>query len=49
VEHFGHVLALTHAEQPQELAPAYVFLGAPDSSFVTGGIVEVTGDKPASR
>lgn len=29
--------------QPEELAPAYVFLGSSDSSFVTGALYDVTG------
>ena len=29
--------------QPEELAPAYVFMAAQDSSFVTGALLDVTG------
>lgn len=48
VEHFGHEVALARPGQPEELAPAYVFLGSSDSSFATGSIVEVTGGKLSS-
>lgn len=34
---------LKRAAQPEELAPAYVFLGSSDSSFVTGALYDVTG------
>ena len=48
VENFGHEVALGRPGQPEEFAPAYVFLAASDSSFVTGSIVEVTGGKLSS-
>ena len=48
VEHFGHEVALGRPGQPEELAPAYVFLASSDSSFVTGSLVEVTGGRPSS-
>jgi len=48
VGNFGHEVALGRPGQPEELAPAYVFLAANDSSFVTGSIVEVTGGKLSS-
>lgn len=48
VENFGHEVALGRPGQPEELAPAYVFLASSDSSFVTGSIVEVTGGKLSS-
>ncbi len=48
VEHFGHEVALGRPGQPEELAPAYVFLASSDSSFVTGSLVEVTGGKLSS-
>ena len=35
--------AMSRAGQPEELAPAYVFLAAEDSSFMTGALVDVTG------
>lgn len=34
---------IKRAAQPEELAPAYVFLGSSDSSFVTGALYDVTG------
>jgi NAD(P)-dependent dehydrogenase (short-subunit alcohol dehydrogenase family) len=48
VENFGHEVALGRPGQPEELAPAYVFLASKDSSFVTGSIIEVTGGKLSS-
>ncbi len=48
VRNFGHEVALGRPGQPEELAPAYVFLASSDSSFVTGSIVEVTGGKLSS-
>lgn len=35
--------ALGRAPEPEELAPAYVFLASDDASFVTGALYEVTG------
>lgn len=48
VSNFGHEVALGRPGQPEELAPAYVFLAAADSSFVTGSLVHVTGGKMSS-
>ena len=48
VENFGHEVAMARPGQPEELAPAYVFLASSDGSFVTGSIVEVTGGKLSS-
>ena len=48
VERFGHEVAFGRPGQPEELAPAYVFLASSDSSFVTGSLVEVTGGKLSS-
>ena len=45
VRHFGHEVALGRPGQPEELAPAFVFLASGDGSFVTGSLVEVTGGK----
>jgi NAD(P)-dependent dehydrogenase (short-subunit alcohol dehydrogenase family) len=42
---FGQDTPLGRAGQPAELASAYVFLAAPDSSYVSGAIVPVTGGK----
>ncbi|HVL38997.1 MAG TPA: SDR family oxidoreductase [Fimbriimonadaceae bacterium] len=48
VENFGHEVALGRPGQPEELAPAYVFLASSDSSFVTGALLEVTGGRLSS-
>ena len=33
--------------QPEEIAPAYVFLASdPDSSYITGEIIAITGGTP---
>jgi NAD(P)-dependent dehydrogenase (short-subunit alcohol dehydrogenase family) len=48
VKHFGHEVALARPGQPEELAPAYVFLASTDGSFVTGSLLEVTGGKLSS-
>ena len=48
VENFGHEVAMKRPGQPEELAPAYVYLACDDSSFVTGAILEVTGGKLSS-
>ena len=48
VENCGHEVAMKRPGQPEELAPAYVYLACDDSSFVTGAILEVTGGKLSS-
>ncbi|MGI4751111.1 MAG: SDR family oxidoreductase [Janthinobacterium lividum] len=45
VAKFGHEVALARPGQPEELAPAYVFLASSDGSFMTGSLVEVTGGR----
>ena len=40
---FGHDTALGRAGQPTELAPAYVFLASPESSYVVGETLNVNG------
>lgn len=45
VAKFGHEVALARPGQPEELAPAYVFLASNDGSFMTGSLVEVTGGR----
>ena len=40
---FGHDTPLGRAGQPVELAPAYVFLTSPESSFVVGSTIHVNG------
>jgi NAD(P)-dependent dehydrogenase (short-subunit alcohol dehydrogenase family) len=42
VASFGSFTMLGRAGQPEEIAPAYVFLAA-DASFVTGALLEVSG------
>ena len=44
VEKFGESVAMKRPAQPEELAPAYVFLAAPVcSSYITGEILPVLG------
>ena len=43
VEGYDSGNALGRAGQPEELAPAFVYLASQDSSFVTGSLLEVTG------
>ncbi len=45
VENFGHEVALARPGQPEELAPAYVFLASEDGSFATGCLLDITGGK----
>lgn len=46
VEQFGKQTPLQRAAQPAELAPAYVFLAMPESSYVNGEVVGVHGGMP---
>ncbi len=43
---FGAQTPLGRGGQPAELAPAYVFLASPESSYVTGSTISVTGGAP---
>ncbi|MCB4822889.1 SDR family oxidoreductase [Roseicella aerolata] len=43
VARFGSFTMLGRAGQPEEIAPAYVFLAAADGSYVTGALLEVSG------
>jgi len=48
VARFGQGSPMGRPAQPEELAPAYVFLASEaDSSFVTGTVLQVTGGKTA--
>ena len=42
---FGHNTSLGRAGQPVELAPAFVFLASPESSYVVGETLNVNGGK----
>jgi hypothetical protein len=46
VRDFGKQVPFGRPGQPKELAPVYVMLGAPESSYVSGATVAVTGGKP---
>ena len=46
VESFGEQTPLGRAGQPAELAPAFVFLASPESSYITGEVLAVTGGMP---
>jgi NAD(P)-dependent dehydrogenase (short-subunit alcohol dehydrogenase family) len=41
-------VAMKRAGQPEELAPAYVFMASQDSSFVTGALLDVTGGQTSN-
>lgn len=43
---FGQSTPLGRAGQPTELAPAYVFLASPESSYVLGATIHVNGGMP---
>jgi len=43
---FGLSTPLGRAGQPAELAPAYVFLASPESSYVVGAVINVNGGMP---
>jgi NAD(P)-dependent dehydrogenase (short-subunit alcohol dehydrogenase family) len=48
VAHFGESNPMGRPAQPEELAPAYVFLASnADSSYVTGTVLQVMGGEPA--
>lgn len=46
VKSFGSNTPLGRAGQPAELAPAYVLLASPESSYMTGALIPVTGGRP---
>lgn len=43
VKTFGSNVPMARAGQPYELAPAYVFLGCEDSSYITGQVIHING------
>jgi NAD(P)-dependent dehydrogenase (short-subunit alcohol dehydrogenase family) len=46
VSQFGSNTPLGRPGQPEECAPAYVYLAAQDSSYVTGQVIHVNGGQP---
>lgn len=46
VRNFGENTPLGRPGQPAELAPTYVLLASPESSYTTGALFEVTGGRP---
>ena len=40
---FGQQAPIGRPAQPAELAPAFVFLASPESSYITGEVIAVTG------
>jgi NAD(P)-dependent dehydrogenase (short-subunit alcohol dehydrogenase family) len=46
VRNFGSQVPMKRPGQPCELAPVYVMLASPESSYVSGATVAVTGGKP---
>ena len=43
VKQFGKDTPLGRPGQPEEVAPAYVFLASEDSSYITGQTIHVNG------
>jgi hypothetical protein len=43
---FGGDTPLGRPAQPAELAPAFVYLASPESGYVTGQVLAVTGGEP---
>jgi hypothetical protein len=46
VASFGTQSPMGRPAQPAELAPAFVFLASPESSYITGEVIAVTGGTP---
>ena len=44
--HFGADSPMGRPAQPAELAPAFVYLASPESGYVTGQVLAVTGGEP---
>ena len=48
VKDFGTQTPMGRAGQPAEVATAFVFLASPESSYVTGEVIAVTGGNPVT-
>ncbi|WP_210439061.1 glucose 1-dehydrogenase [Nocardioides xinjiangensis] len=48
VKTFGEQTPMGRAGQPAEVATAFVFLASPESSFITGEVIAVTGGQPVT-
>ncbi|MBV9079326.1 MAG: SDR family oxidoreductase [Methylobacteriaceae bacterium] len=46
VKQFGSQVPMKRPGQPAELAPVYVLLASDEASYVSGGMIAVTGGKP---
>jgi NAD(P)-dependent dehydrogenase (short-subunit alcohol dehydrogenase family) len=46
VSKFGSDTPMKRAGQPEEVAPAYVFLAAQDSSYISGQVIHPNGGNP---
>jgi len=43
IEKFGKNTPIGRAGQPEEVAPSYVFLASPESTYITGQVIHVNG------
>lgn len=48
IETFGKYTPLGRPGQPNEVAPAYLFLACSDSSYITGQMIHPNGGEPVS-
>ena len=48
VASFGEQTPMGRAGQPAEVATAFVFLASPESSYITGEVIAVTGGQPVT-
>jgi NAD(P)-dependent dehydrogenase (short-subunit alcohol dehydrogenase family) len=48
VASFGEQVPLKRAGQPVEVAAAFVFLASPESSYITGEVIAVSGGQPVT-
>jgi len=48
VKNFGKDTPLGRAAQPAEMAPVFVFLASPESSYVTSAVYAATGGDPTA-